>query len=266
MSSDPVILELAGLLKAGIPANNARAGLNERLARLPAGRKSQFEMIWSLANKNGGAIGDVMTDLSDSFKSADRHRNEIELAFAGPKATARVVSLLPIACLLLAQVFGLNPLGAIFTKPLAFISVVLGIILLAVGRIWTRSMLEKANFDEKDPGLIIDAVRFGLSSGLPFSKSLSQAVEVLGEFDPLDEQALGRLTELAEMNRDRGASLGALLESEAQIKRESQRNRESTAVAQLSVRLMLPLGLLTLPAFILCAVAPITIGLLSANK
>jgi len=30
--------------------------------------------------------------------------------------------------------------------------------------------------------------------------------------------------------------------------------------------LMLPLGLLTLPAFILCAVAPIAIGLLSSNK
>jgi tight adherence protein B len=68
------------------------------------------------------------------------------------------------------------------------------------------------------------------------------------------------------MNRDRGASLGALLESEAQIKRETQRNLEATAVAKLSVKLMLPLGLLTLPAFILCAVAPIAIGLLSSNK
>lgn len=266
MSADPVILELAGLLKAGIPANLARAGLSERLVNMPAVQKSQFEIIWSLANKNGGAIGEIMMSLSDSFKSADRHRNEIELAFAGPKATARVVSLLPIACLLLAQVFGLNPLGAIVSKPLAFISVVLGVILLVVGRVWTRSILEKAKFDEVDPGLLIDAVRFGLTSGLPFSKSLNLAVEALAEFDLVDEQSLGRLSAMAEMNRDRGASLGALLESEAQIKRETQRNLEATAVAKLSVKLMLPLGLLTLPAFILCAVAPIAIGLLSSNK
>jgi len=268
VSADPVVLELAGLLRAGVSASEARAALENRLSAMPELQKLQFDIIWSLVSKSGGSIAEVMQNLSDSFKSAERHLREIELAFAGPKSTARLVSLLPIAALGLAQCFGLNPVGAIFTKPLAFISVALGVILMILGRFWTKSILQKARFANVDPGLFIDSVRFGLSGGLPFARAIELSVAEFENRLPaaLAADAEDELGALAELNRERGASLSALLESAAQVRREVQRHAEATAVAKLSIKLMVPLGLLTLPAFILCAIAPMAIGLLSTRQ
>jgi tight adherence protein B len=258
VSADPVVLELAGLLRAGVSAFEAKAALENRLSAMPELQKLQFDIIWSLVSQSGGSIAEVMQNLSDSFKSAERHVREIELAFAGPKSTARLVSLLPIAALGLAQCFGLNPVAAIFTKPLAFISVALGVILMILGRLWTKSILQKARFAKVDPGLFIDSVRFGLSGGLPFARAIEQSV---AEFENRLPAAIA-----ADVEDERGASLSALLESAAQVRREVQRHAEATAVAKLSIKLMVPLGLLTLPAFILCAIAPMAIGLLSTRQ
>jgi tight adherence protein B len=235
---------------------------------MPELQKLQFDVIWSLVSQSGGSIAEVMQNLSESFKSAERHVREIELAFAGPKSTARLVGLLPVAALGLAQCFGLNPVGAICTKPLAFISVALGVILMILGRFWTKSILQKARFAEVDPGLFIDSVRFGLAGGLPFARAIEQSVEVFEDRLPASVSSASKeeLWALAELNRERGASLTALLESAAQVKREVQRHAEATAVAKLSIKLMVPLGLLTLPAFLLCAIAPLAIGLLSSRQ
>jgi tight adherence protein B len=268
VSADPVILELAGLLRAGVSASEAKAALENRLSAMPELQKIQFEAIWSLVSQSGGSIAEVMQNLSDSFKSADRHVREIELAFAGPKSTARLGNLLPLVALGLAQCFGLNAFAAILAKPLAFISVALGVILMILGRFWTKSILQKARISQVDPGLFIDSVRFGLGGGLPFARALEQSV---AEFENRLPAAIAsdvkdELGALAELNRERGASLSALLESAAQVKREVQRHTEATAVAKLSIKLMIPLGLLTLPAFILCAIAPMAISLLSSRQ
>ncbi len=58
-----------------------------------------------------------------------------------------------------------------------------------------------------------------------------------------------------------GASIGVLLRQAAADERAARRRRASVAAARLGVRLVLPLGLTTLPAFILLGVAPVVIGL-----
>jgi tight adherence protein B len=265
VTGDPVVLELAGLVRAGIPASEARLSLRDRLERMQESHRKQFEVIWDVAEQSGGPIADAMNNLSRTFALADRHRREIELAFAGPRATARLVNLLPIACLALAQCFGLNPIGAIASKPLAFIAFAIGVGLLVLGHYCSRKILARAEISETDPAIFIEAIRFALVAGLPISQAIHLTKEAfhrsMPEFD-LDE-SVSEINRFAQLNRDRGASLLALLDSASQIRRESQQHREATKVAKLSVKLMMPLGLITLPAFILCTVAPIAIGLLA---
>jgi tight adherence protein B len=265
MNGDLVILELAGLVRAGIPAFEARASLRERLDELQKTQSLQFETIWSVAEQSGGPVADAMNTLSHTFSVADRHRREIELAFAGPRATARLVNLLPLACLGLAQCFGLNPVGAIATKPLAFLAFSIGVALLIVGHLWSRRILAKAEISDLDPAIFIEAVKFALVAGLPITRAIQMVTETFGRLMPdLDlAETTVEVNRFAELNRERGASLLALLDSAARVRRESKHHLEATRVAKLSVKLMIPLGLVTLPAFILCTVVPIAIGLLA---
>jgi len=264
---DPVVLELAGLVRAGIPASEARTSLSGRLEGMHETQRRQFEVIWAVAEQSGGPIADAMNNLSRTFTLAERHRRQIELAFAGPRATAKLVNLLPVACLGLAQCFGLNPIGAIATKPLASICFAVGLGLLVLGRFWSQRILAKTEVSETDPAIFIEAVRFALVAGLPIAQAIHLTTDIfhrlMPEFNLVD--SVCEVNGFAELNRDRGASLLALLDSASQIRREGQQHLEATKVAKLSVKLMMPLGLITLPAFILCTVAPIAIGLLASK-
>jgi tight adherence protein B len=175
---------------------------------------------------------------------------------------------LPVACLALAQVFGLNPIGAVFQNRLALLSVLIGIALLVAGRIWTKSIIAKAAPDESDPGLVFDAVRTGLKAGLPLSSAIEEVAVAFGQnsLGALEPSSLERLQALGDLNRNSGASLDSLLLSAARSSREFKFFEEADSVAKLSVKLMLPLGLVTLPAFVLTSVVPIAIGLLSNGQ
>ena len=268
MSAETVILELAGLLKSGMPANQARAELRDRLEKLSEVQFAQFDSVWSLALRSGGSVSGAMQALGEVFLTKAKHRREIQLAFAGPRATARLVSWLPVAGLVLAQVFGLNPLVAVFAKPIALVSLAFGVLLLLVGRFWTKSILEKATPSVIDPGLFFDSIRFGLSAGLPVITAVYAAKESLSkhQMNEPDEVSQVRLERLIAINRTSGASIFDLLAAEASAQREAQQFLESEKLAKLSVRLMIPMGVVTLPAFVFSTIVPVAISLLSTRQ
>jgi tight adherence protein B len=268
MSADGAVLRLAGLLKSGMPAESARGELHEELSGLSARQTAQLDTIWQLAMAGGGPVSSAIESLGEVFRATARHKREIELAFAGPKATAKLVAWLPGAGLILAQLFGLDPLTAIFTNPLALGCLVVGALLLMVGNRWSRSIIRKATPNEDDPGLFFDAVRFGSDAGLPLSKSVEIAEATFRtqlNFLP-ERSALAQLERIGELNRSSGASVSKLLAGEAAARREDQWFEEANALAKLSVKLMIPLGLLTLPAFVLSTIVPVAISLLSNRQ
>jgi tight adherence protein B len=151
---------------------------------------------------------------------------------------------------------------------LAFGCLVLGALLLAVGHRWSRSIIRKATPKQDDPGLFFDAVRFGLDAGLPLVPSIQRASEVFeGQLNFVaDEEVLDKLNRIGELNRTSGASISNLLAGEASARRESQWFAEATSLSKLSVKLMIPLGLVTLPAFVLSSIVPVAISLLSNRQ
>jgi tight adherence protein B len=268
VSAQGVVLQLAGLLKAGMPAERAREELTADLAQLSPRQTAQLWAIWQLSLEIGGAASAAIESLGETFRATARHERAIELAFAGPKATAKLVAWLPGAGLLLAQLFGFDPAHAALTNPLAFGSIVLGALLLVTGHRWSRSIIRKATPSEDDPGLFFDAVRFGMDAGLPLSTSIDRVGVIFQqqlEFKP-DDSARARLERVGELNRTSGASISNLLSGEASARREAQWFAESTALAKLSVKLMIPLGLVTLPAFVLSTIVPVAISLLSSRQ
>ena len=268
MTDHAVVLELSGLLKAGVPAEVARHELDSRLAKMTPTKFSEFEALWKLAIDSGGSVAVAMANLSENMLTDERHHRELELAFAGPRATARLIGWLPGGGLVIAQFFGLNPIGTIFTKPLAASSVAIGIGLLFGGWYWARSIIVKAQPVVGDPGFIYDAVRIGIDAGLPLSVAINLSIASsethLGNRP--SSEALAEIERIGVRNREAGASLAALLGSAARLVRDSRRFENDKKIAKLSVKLMIPLGLLTLPAFVCLAIAPIGISLLSSGQ
>lgn len=268
MSADSVVLELAGLLRSGMPADRARQELSRDLEQLSEAQAAQLDVVWKLAISGGGSISEAIESLGETFRASARHTREIELAFAGPKATAKLVAWLPAAGLMLAQLLGFNPIAAIFKNLLAFLSLVIGALLLVAGQRWSNSIIRRAAPSQEDPGLYFDSIRYGVLAGLPLLGSIKVVDELFLTQLNLkpDDATLVKLDRLGELNRTSGASISGLLASEASSRREAKWFEDSNSLAKLSVKLMIPLGLVTLPAFVLSTIVPVAISLLSSRQ
>jgi tight adherence protein B len=130
--------------------------------------------------------------------------------------------------------------------------------------------------------VVMDLVAAALVAGLPGPQAVAAAAEACGPgvqgrlAQPLDawrlgipaEQAwavvdeafapLGRSLVLAERT---GASASVVLTAAASDARSARQRRALVAARRLGVQLVLPLGLTTLPAFVLWGVVPVVLGL-----
>ena len=124
----------------------------------------------------------------------------------------------------------------------------------------------------------LDLVAICLTSGLPIPVALALTAEATEDRSGL--QRIGRamtiggrklaqddrllpVLEVFEFSEHTGVGPAPLIESVAKELRDSSRRRQQEAAAALGVRLVLPLGVCILPAFLLLSVVPVVISLLS---
>ncbi len=257
-----VITRLSGLVRSGLGAQQALAEVAANLESLPSASVHRFNVVWRVANRVGGSLSAALDRLAEVFAAESSHQLEIELAFAGPRSTARLVLWLPVVSLVLGELLGMRPFEAIFHTPLGFISVAIGVILMLFGRIWSHAILRRAQSEGHDPGLPFDLVNLGLSAGLPVGDARIQAAK---DFE-LEAESIKDLDELAAQSRRSGAQLSSLLSTAADLARQRKHYADSEQVARLGVRLMIPIGVLVLPAFVLMAIVPLAISLLSSGQ
>ncbi len=262
------VRQVVALVGAGLPAEQARSMTQERISQFSPQQFQQFEFIWTLASQIGGPVTLILERLAEIFDRQQKNLSEIQLAFAGPQATAKLVSWLPLAALALAQLVGMNPLVAITGSVAGLVSVFLGLGLLFTGQRWSKRLLDRANSKRLDPGAFIDAVLVGLQAGLPLRKSEATAQ---AHFKAVFQQEVPQsdllvIKTVSELARNSGAALTKILSAEADRLRDEQRYEISEQIARLGIRLMIPLGVAVLPAFILIAIVPIAISLLSNGQ
>jgi tight adherence protein B len=210
----------------------------------------------------------ALTRIADVFDRQQRNLNEVQLAFAGPQSTSRLVTGLPLVALALAQLVGMNPAAAITGSALGLVSVALGVGLLALGQQWSKRLLSKAVPQTIDPGAFIDCVLIGLQAGLPLQVAREKAQVRYQEtfLEASSQQDELALDEAAELSRKSGAALSEILLANADRFRDELRYEISGRIARLGIKLMIPLGVAVLPAFILISIVPIAISLLSNGQ
>lgn len=291
---------LATLTSWGAPAHLACAQLLENSSRMrPHSRDRLYDLQLSLRmSESAGAP--LATSLERAAEHAEERIDALlgrQSALAAPRATGRILSWLPLLGLGLGVLMGSDPVGVLTGSILGALTGLFGLGLAFAGRRWTAALVHRAEVESTraghtggeqalnaptvDTALVLELLAAQLRAGLAPLAALGTLAEALNS-RPLytvcqrlqmgsswgsawSGSAAGTFGELRDALAPAytgGAPSTALLLSLADAHRLSERRAAERAAGKLSVALVVPLGLCSLPAFICLGIVPIIISLL----
>jgi tight adherence protein B len=218
---------------------------------------------WTIATEAGASLAPNLRDFAGSLRDLAATQRECRVALAGPAATAKFVMVLPAVGVLFGVALGFDTLGVLFTTVPGGLCLGAGLALLWAARRWNRRLLRRAAPQDLTPGLELELLSIAVSGGASIERArraVAEAMERCG-LDAAGDDARGVLN----LSRRAGVPAAALLRAEAEQARVEARFAAQEKAAALSVTLMMPLGLCTLPAFLLLGVAPLMIAVLSST-
>ena len=289
---------LATVTSWGAPAHLACAQLLENSTRMrPHSRERLHDLQLSLRmSESAGAP--LATSLERAAEHAEERIDALlgrQSALAAPRATGRILSWLPLLGLGLGVLMGSDPVGVLTGSILGALTGMLGLGLAFAGRRWTAALVHRAeaesaasngaeqtsNVPPVDTALVLELLAAQLRAGLAPLAALGTLAEALNSRalytvcqrlqmgnswgNAWSGSAAGTFGELRDALAPAytgGAPSTALLLSLADAHRLSERRAAERAAGKLSVALVVPLGLCSLPAFICLGIVPILISLL----
>jgi tight adherence protein B len=222
-------------------------------------------LLVCLAADAGAPLGPALRRGGDALRDAAELQRSVEVATAGPIASARLMLALPPAAVLLAEAFGFDAVRVLVTTPLGAAALVLAVLLLTVAARWAARLRRRAAAVDHERGAVLELTALAVRAGLPVHIARARAVDLAGRaaFDATAD--LAAVGEAAEFGMASGVPLAALLDAEAHRVRRVARTEGLRVAAALQARLLLPLGALVLPAFLLVGALPIGLSILSST-
>ncbi|WP_136519079.1 type II secretion protein F [Cellulomonas telluris] len=92
----------------------------------------------------GAPLAEVLDDLAAAVAADAEHEGEVSAALAGPRATSRVLVLLPVLGLLVGEALGARPWHVLTSGGVGTACGVLGVLLVLAGRAWVAALLRRA--------------------------------------------------------------------------------------------------------------------------
>lgn len=151
-----VARDLPGLervaLAAGRPSGDVAGALAE-LGDAPGGAAAaDLAAVWRVGEDTGCALAAPVERLLDTHRAEERVRGEVAAQLAGPRATAQLLSLLPLAGVAMGLALGADPVGFLTGTGAGLVCLVAGASLVVVGRRWTASVAASVTDDWTGPG------------------------------------------------------------------------------------------------------------------
>ncbi|WP_434810041.1 type II secretion system F family protein [Microbacterium sp. bgisy189] len=242
---------------ASVLAAPTGRGVADALAEV-GGDWRPVAQAWRIAEVVGAPMAPSLRAIAAAHGDAVAARDDVRVALAEPAATARLVSWLPLIAVALGFAFGFD-IVATLTHPLGLACLVGGGALMLVAHRWTRRLVAAAQPVEQLPGLRAELLAIALSGGA----SIGRACDVLAASDAGEpDEASRRVLALSETA---GAPAVELLRASAAEARADARTAGKLRAAKLSSTLLIPLGVCTLPAFLLLGVGPMLLSVLSGS-
>ena len=225
------------------------------------GAWTDLAAAWEVATTVGAPLAEVLRMIAETLRDAASAADDVRIALAEPAGTARLLLWMPLAGLLLGFALGFDTVGVIVGNPIGAVCVVAGLLLVLAARLWTRRLLEKARPAPGTPGMQAELVAVALSGGA----SVDRALRLVAESPASRHGGEQRIRSVLDLSQAAGVPAGELLRAAAAQDRHASRVDGRLRAAKLSTRLLIPLGVCTLPAFLLLGVAPLLLSVLAST-
>lgn len=239
--------------------------------------------LLEVARAAGAALAETAERFADATAAEVDAVRARRTAAAGPRSTVTLLRWLPLGGLGMAWLLGAGP-AVLVQDLLGWLVLTAGLLFAVAGHLWAQRLLRAAAGPERDVDAAawLDVMAALLRSGASVVTALDQAAAALPGGDRL-RPVIARLgwgaawgeawaevddAELADLGRrlqplhTTGMAGAATLTQAAQSLRQERRRAAELAAEQLAVRLVVPLGLCQLPAFVCLGVLPLLLTLL----
>ena len=211
---------------------------------------------WRVATTVGAPLAESLRGLATALRDAREAADDVRVALAEPAATARLMAWLPLVAVGLGAVLGFDTFGVLLGQPLGIACLLAGAVLIVAAQRWSSRLVRRAQAGGAVPGLEADLLAIALSGGVSIDRATSivRKAGIVGD---------GGVDVLA-LSRSAGIPAVELLRASAAHARHRARVDGRLRASRLSTRLLIPLGVCTLPAFLLLGVAPMLLSVMSA--
>jgi len=210
-------------------------------------------------------LAGCLRELAASLRELAQVQRDLEVALAAPKATARLVMVLPIIGIVFGSLMGFDALHTLFATVPGLVCLGGGAILMLTAGRWNRALVRRAAPSEMTPGLRHELMAIAMSGGGSVDRSRAVVQAAAQRYAIAEGSDMVSLDRVLSLSMRAGVPAAELLRSEALQLRRDARSAGQRRAATLSVTLMLPLGLCVLPAFMLVGVVPLLISVLSST-
>lgn len=217
---------------------------------------------WEIATTVGAPLAAVLRMIAETLRDAGAAADDVRIALAEPAGTARLLLWMPLAGLLLGVALGFDTVGIVLRSPIAAACVIAGLLLVGAARLWTNRLLRRARPLPGTPGMTAELVAIALAGGASVERAL-QLVADTGAVRPGDDE---RIRVVLDLSLAAGVPAVELLRASAAQERHAARVGGRLRAARLSTQLLIPLGVCTLPAFLLLGVAPLMLSVLGSTS
>jgi tight adherence protein B len=229
----------------------------------------ELAVAWSVASAVGAALAEALRSFALGLRDAAEAQDDVTVALAEPAATARLMLWLPAVGLVMGVALGFDTLGILFTDPRGIVCLTAGLALVVGARVWTARLIRRARPEPGLPGIDAELFAIALSGGVSIDAAAVHVGRARAAVDPdgaeVRAEVPAAVRDVLELSRAAGVPAVELLRAESASARHRARVDGRLRASKLGTRLLLPLGVCTLPSFLLLAVAPLVLSILGTT-
>lgn len=137
--------DAASVLREGVAASSAQRSFSAPRSD-PGGQALQgLAAAWEVADRSGAPLADVLDRYADGLLAQEEAADARAVALAGPRATSRVLVVLPVAGIGLGVLIGADPITVLTQTAIGRWCAVLGTALAALGWWWSQRLVQLAS-------------------------------------------------------------------------------------------------------------------------
>jgi tight adherence protein B len=134
------LVESVGALAADLRAGQPSAAV----AGSPVARHRSVAAVWAVSETSGASAAAVLDRVEEDLRIRRDQQREVDAQLAGARSTAALLAVLPGLGIGLGVAMGARPLAVLLGEPRGQVALVAGVLLDAVGVLWTNRIIAAA--------------------------------------------------------------------------------------------------------------------------